>query len=498
MLGCVFGEDNTIVGEKKHRGVSMNHNNYQEDAEIDIVEFCKRLLVQWKAVVIVALLFGVAVMCGKYLIDLKKFKTANTTDYTYDIEAAIDNMGIEEYNAVLNAVKVQEKLDAWNDYTKHSLYLKVSPTSYEQIRLVYRIEAMDDTHALNIIEAYGESLQADEILAEIITSSGIDSEPKYLREIINIEGQKSEDTISDEDVMVVSAMVPAGIDAMGLKNAVLAAVDSSGKLVNYYGYEYRMEFVSDTVEEVSNLEMLQSQSELISQMNTLQASHKNSEISFSNNQKKLYQAMLNADSSEMNKGMEIYSEDFVSPVLSKKYFAIGLLLGMILYIGLYLMWIVFNPYAVELVVMSSTSAPVVGEIRIEDKKSGLANFFFCDSWMQKLLYKNTDGIENIIGQMQVFSGDKDVKKLQILQSLTDVEIEDSLSELKIIAQNQGVNLSIVSLDLTDLKESLSMIDTNVPSVLAVHDGKTRKKDIRKLYDILTNQNTKVVGELYIL
>ena len=482
----------------------MNQNYYQDEVEIDLIQFCKRLLVQWRAVVAVALIFGILVMCGKYMMDVKNYKTAQATEDNYNIESAIENMDAGDYNAVLNAVTTQKRLDSWNDYMENSLYLKVDANSYEQIRLLYKIKTSGDSDVVSVISAYQESIYSEEILSKIATSTEITTDQKYLRDIISVESQRTDSKESSEDVMVVSAMVPTGVDSAELKKALLDAVASSQEIVEHYDYEYQMDLVSDAVEIVSDLQTLQDQRDMLNDFNMLKATQKTAINTFSDEQKKLYQAMLDGDGvndvAEETSKESASDEVVASASMSKKYFAIGILLGIVLYVGLYFTWVLLNPYAVELAVAGATNMPVVGRIRMTNKKKGMFGFFVCDDIVCRWMYKDSDNLEkagNIIGQMLVYAGSKEEKKFQILQPGFDMANETKIQELKLIAANQGIEVTTVSLDLTDIKESLSKIDVTIPSVLAIYETKTLKKYVRTLYEMLSNQKAKVIGELHV-
>ena len=359
---------------------------------------------------------------------------------------------------------------------------------------------------------------SDEVLSEVATSVGLDCDLKYLREIVGVESQKSSvsmqatsdnqtenvvvyDDNSSAEILLVSVMVPDGVDASVLKNALGDAVDSCDKMVESYNYSYRMSFMSDTVTTISDIDMLLRQNSMMEQYDKIKTSQKSKENALSGDQKQLYQAML---SEEKNKTESMATEKNVekadAPSKSKKFFALGFVLGIIIYAGLYFLWILLNPYAVELAVADVTKLPFIGRIQINNKKTSLFAFFVHDAIVYRWLNKDTENFEkaeNIIGQMQVYAGNKDEKRFQILQPGFDVSGESKMEDLGKLARNQNIEVNMVSLDLSDIKASLSKIDTSASMVLAVYETKTLKKDITILNEMLSSQNARVIGELHI-
>ncbi len=49
---------------------------YSDEVEIDLIQFIKRICVQWRAVVAVALIFALAVMGAKYAKDYRVYETS--------------------------------------------------------------------------------------------------------------------------------------------------------------------------------------------------------------------------------------------------------------------------------------------------------------------------------------------------------------------------------------------------------------------------------------
>ena len=171
--------------------ITMNQKYYQDDAEIDLIQLCKRLLVQWRAVVLVGIICGVVTMFGKYAVDMKDYQ-ANLLASKTDVETAEESMSQDEKLAVREAVKNKELLDALSEYTENSLYFQMNPTKVRRVRCLYRVEAMNDDNAQAVIAAYREYLLSEDGLNEFAKTAGINAEANYVGELLSVEKQASD------------------------------------------------------------------------------------------------------------------------------------------------------------------------------------------------------------------------------------------------------------------------------------------------------------------
>ena len=479
--------------------ITMNQKYYQDDAEIDLIQLCKRLLVQWRAVVLVGIICGVVTMFGKYAVDMKDYQ-ANLLASKTDVETAEESMSQDEKLAVREAVKNKELLDALSEYTENSLYFQMNPTKVRRVRCLYRVEAMNDDNAQAVIAAYREYLLSEDGLNEFAKTAGINAEANYVGELLSVEKQASDNDDTKKQIMVVSGVLPEGVDEAKMTEALNGSVAEAAEKVSAYGLSYRMDYYDTAVRSEVNYDLEKIQDEYLGYIGIIKTTLTTSTASFSEEQNLLYHQLLSQET-ESKSGAEENTEVLAAPGLGTKNFSIGFLLGIALYCCIYFLYIIFAPHAVELSVCGTTNLPRVGVIKISRKKKAWYRLFTYDPIINNLLFwkreKMESNPENIIGQMMVLSGNKEEKAFQLLVPGFNALEEEIMQALVEKANSFGLSLLIASVDMNNTNEVLAKLNENVPAVLVVGENETLKIDVRNLYEMLMSQKIKVLGELHV-
>ncbi len=129
----------------------MNKNNdwkKTEDIEIDLADLLNRLLLQWKQILICALVF--ALLAGGY----GYLKNRSSVD-VMDADAAEDvELTEEELQSVMSAVELQADIKLREEYLEGSVLMQADPYHKHRVSMLYSIEQAERQNIQKITESY--------------------------------------------------------------------------------------------------------------------------------------------------------------------------------------------------------------------------------------------------------------------------------------------------------------------------------------------------------
>ena len=213
----------------------MNSQTYQQNTiQIDIVALLKKALIQWRAIIIFAVILGLLVSGLKYIKDLSSYKAAlalSKDETSSDDIIKKSGLTVDEQDAVQLAVSQKKQIESQSEYLSDSLYMNLDPMNLRQLSLLYFIKAKGGSDAADILTVYKEKLLSDSSVEKIRKASGIDTRLKYIRELIDVSDAKYSDRgtftkNSSTDVMKVTFYLPDGIDGSAIKKTIDKIISS--------------------------------------------------------------------------------------------------------------------------------------------------------------------------------------------------------------------------------------------------------------------------------
>lgn len=187
----------------------MDNNRYYDDErEIDLIDILGRIIAKWRpilVVTIVGLVIGIIISCTMGYFNMKKSdveakKVSAAKAEALALEKLLkDEKGEElQENADKNLIKyvnIQSLYEMQEDYTDNSIYQNLDATRIAKAELSYYVDnhyvseypVVDNYNNIgDIIGAYRIALLSDETCNGIINNLKIDTEPKYIRELVSI------------------------------------------------------------------------------------------------------------------------------------------------------------------------------------------------------------------------------------------------------------------------------------------------------------------------
>ena len=143
----------------------MNSQTYQQNTiQIDIVALLKKALIQWRAIIIFAVILGLLVSGLKYIKDLSSYKAAlalSKDETSSDDIIKKSGLTVDEQDAVQLAVSQKKQIESQSEYLSDSLYMNLDPMNLRQLSLLYFIKAKGGSDAADLLTVYKEELLSD-------------------------------------------------------------------------------------------------------------------------------------------------------------------------------------------------------------------------------------------------------------------------------------------------------------------------------------------------
>ena len=476
-----------------------NKNSYKDTIEIDLGQFLRKLLVQWRAIVVVGIIFGLIAAAYQYVKDVKSYNAAvdsayNSTPATIEeLESALTR---DEVNYVYEAVRMQKYVLAEEEYLNNSIYINLDPSNLTKIQLCYEIKPENGASSDDIISCYQIIVNDGSAAEQLRVALGLDVEAKYVSELVSLDRQ-------GENVMVVSLVLGEDMKAdaieknlndwvYGLKDKYLVSPHELNKLsTSVATMTDRTLFTDQETEKKGLFDQKRYYYQLVKDLNPTQL--------------QLYNLLIEDDKKSDDVEKEKNVDELVSaisvPSFSKKMFGTGALFGAVLYVLFLFMRSVTSNSITNAEIEKVTDLPPVGLIRLQtNNKNPILKFLLFDGIIYRVVYKDKIKLskkENIVAHMINNIGEKDCRRFQILQTGFDICANSEWMNLVDVAKMMDVELFAEKIDVSDVKDIVSKLDNSLPVVIGIYANKTKKQDVRELYQILRNQRIDIVGELYI-
>lgn len=500
----------------------MNTQSYQQidttETEIDLVALLKRVCVQWRAILIFSIIIGLLASGIKYAKDVNAYNASLSTQKISGKEA-VETSGLkqDEIDAVQQAVSQKKQIKALTTYTTESEYMNLDAMNCRQLSILYYIKADKGSDAADLLAVYNEMLQSDDSVKAIKEAVGVKVPAKYIRELISAFDAKSSDRgsyaqDSSTDVMKVTFNLPEGADSKAVEETI-------EKLIKAYDVtdlgiaKGTIRKISSEVNTVMNKDMQSDQQNYTNNLASLKTTYNTAVNSFSDEQKSLLDTLLaenglsddnteagagNTDVSSSSNDTSAETATAMKPSFSKKYFAVGFVIGILLYVFLAVIVGILGKRCSA--VAGSNSGFVIGSLFDTAQKK--KNFIFRDRLLEKCLYRNQSdldsGIDRILTKAQMNSSQEKLAAAELWTVGFDGSSIPSIARLVKDASTKGIALTVKSTPDGKPDDMLTDVAPDKSIILAVQDGTSRKKDAGFLTEMLFTRKADYLGQIELL
>lgn len=477
----------------------MNQKKYSNSIEIDTHSAIKNFFIQWRAWLVFSLILACIVAGAKYSGDMKAYNASKAAQPATS-EELIKNSTLTsaEMAAVQQAVAQKRLMDNESEYMNSSIYINMNPANVRQLSVIYYVKGIRQADVKDIVSLYLDMLETDESINEIARAGGINADAKYVRELINADtgtNQKNGGTdLSDRSngIMRITFLLPDEVDADSIDQAI-------DKLVTGYRIsdpdfkDVSLSRVSSNEKTFNNTQMLSDQQNATYSLYNMSSEYSSMTSAFNDEQNNLLNTLIKEQDPDQKKE-EDNSQTIVKPSVSKKYAALGFILGIVLYI---IIWMVYeiSGRSCSIVAGYGISNQLGTIIDTDDQKR---NFIFRDRILQKLLYKKQADIDAMIdvifARAQMNSVREKLDSVEIWTVGYNEALFSVMQKVVSVGQNKGINITIRETSAGHPDEMIDEAQADKSIMLAVKDGVSRKKDAQFLSEMLIMRKTDYLGQ----
>ena len=153
--------------------MNERYETYDDEMEIDLIDFLFYLLRRWKSLVAMILL-GAVLGSAFYVVKTTKAANAVVEDYQPDADT--------EANMKL-AAQYRRLYDQQIDYNEHSIIMQMDPNQVYEGTLTYYLAAGEQTELLG--QLYTNVINDENVVAELKKAAGLTCDDQYVKELIS-------------------------------------------------------------------------------------------------------------------------------------------------------------------------------------------------------------------------------------------------------------------------------------------------------------------------
>lgn len=476
--------------------------NYQE-REIDLIDLMWKVAFAWKQCLVVGIICAMLLPGIMYLKDMRSYSAS--LQKQQEVESAKGNLSKEEQRALLaenltndemvavdTAVMYTRELDAAMKYYDNSPLMKIDPYNSDELVLEYYINSgyeMDEngvnkesyTEALSI--AYINLVNNGSVANSVADSTGLSSAD--LSELIYASAEGNNVIVNNVTIRILGADEDT---RTAIATGIKAEIEKSkATIANAIGAHEITELSEYTVRRV-NTEILDKQASAKSKIATASNNLENYKKAMSEDQLNVLNGLLGIEEDVVLEGetsgaatseADTASAEVIEPVkpsFSKKYAAIGFVLGIFIVAGIIFLKEVLSGtlhYASEF--KDLFGIDLIGVVRKEKEYKGLDKLLYNLRYKNKRQMSEEEAIRHLVKSIGLLCKEKDVNRLFVSGSCMSelgenirTAISNELAPKGIVA-TYGDNVSFDKESLEAANDIKNMIVVEKVNVSVVED-----------------------------
>ena len=481
---------------------------------VNIRAIVTELLLQWKAILIVALLMALIVPGLKYSRDMKSYNDECAKQEESKDEKSADEK-VEDILAALSAsdrsdveyvIEEKDWVRKQREYLNKSILMNTNPTNQRTLLFEYKVSSPESGNMTALMYSYLGRLDSKDMLKQLGAIIDPDADIRYIAELISYDLDRFTNIESDVKDMVLEfrLVIPEDIDAAAVEQAVTACLSEYSDVLektigsNQISYLTALEFVRYNGEAVNN------RTNINYSINNVQNNIKNGTSTYSDQAKAAIEAIDAVKTAEyemenIENIEEIEEENApVHPGFRKKYAALGFLLGILIYAFIYTFRVIVKGNITSAADMRTyTAGRLLGEVYSETEYKGIA-WLLHSKLVDKFIYK---------GKLDV---EKQIDK--IASSLEAVSVHSGVDKIKFICipdffSESGNTLKMITaaakernIDSQIIKTSDELDETELISVdncVLVAGCGSKAASVVNLAGLCREYGIKHLGNIYI-
>ena len=461
--------------------MNQNRARMKADAPMDLVDLIKRLIIEWRAILLFAALMSLLFFFVYQRQQARKApgvqKEQPQEASQADISAGSLRAGLTDadYNSVMLAVRDASLISDRSRYLDQSVWVNQSANGAPTVRYLLSIAGSQVTSS-SLRAYYKYFLESSSFVQAVGTVFDRTIPENDLREMIvlGIPTYSASDSAGDPSVIEISILLTGNVDKEALDEIVRNEIASCHDTISASVGEHTAEILSSDLRMGYDINAVTRKREILYELYNLKAQLKSTVGEFSSAQNVLY--------SKLTDGSAVKEEEAAVPVVTdggakKKYLLAGAALAVFLYIVI----------AVILTLITSrihspkemSGIPCLGELR-RYRSSSFWDSLFRSRLFYRLLYRPAE-TKKVVDLLGVMLRDMDASTLTVVTSLSQAG-SGSASEITSSLAEAGISTRVIALDP---KEAILPSDLTGSKnlVLVLEANYTKYRDVLGLWSM---------------
>ena len=478
-------------------------NRIADNVTIDLFDYLWNLVAQWKAILVFALIISLLTMVATYAKEMRAYN--NTDVQTVTIESLRDGMGEEEYVTVQYGVRQKLLLEKYPAYLDNSPLQDIDPTCEHVLKSTYVVQGADDMTTVSLVDLYNGFFLSDSFIQGISEMIPEEEAQKYASALIvpgavAATATDEKETTVGSRVFAVTVILIDGMDADTVANYVETQVRDYTATATAALGTHEVTLVSQDETDLVNIELTAQMKDIMDYSYTIRNSVQSITQNFSENQKHLYDLMLeevHSDGTAEEASMTIAP---THPTLSKRSLVLGFAVGVLLYVFAYLVYSLFQKH-----IRTAKEC----EDTLEIRTLGELHQFCVKGWRVLFASKLFYGLkyrryadmelqkEKIVDSLVAYNQKNPGSKVQLVSvaKLSETE-KQRMEEILAEAKANGVDVSLLVGDVnrdTSFHQNLAKAQQ---MVLILCKNRTTYEDIDLCLNLARESQVAVLGSVF--
>ena len=490
-----------------------NSYNAPREIEIDLVDLMWKLLMQWKAVLIVCILMALLVPGVKYvkdskaykaqLADKKKAEEQTSKPANERIESALKLLPADARDDVLFLIQQQEMIDTQKDYLNNSIWINTDPASQRHLSIKYLLKSGSGTDMRTLADAYSTVLHTSETLEELCDVIDPDSRLEYIDELVDTKNEDIESGKAESAIYTVTVTLPEDTDAEIVTGIIDAALSGHTSQLNDSVGDHSLTKVGADDRNVYNKDVVERRANTTYTINNLNSSIDNAKSKLSPEQQTAFESIVAIKQAAGKADAAADTDDSASddelqpPGFSKKYSVLGLLLGVFLYAGIYVVMLILKKVVTSAsTAQNYTGTRLLGEIYSMKKHKGISALFTSNmvaKWRYKEKLDADKQIDTLASTVDAVCSHHSTDKLTLLLSGIGKDFDSQIKQIVSRCSSAGKK----SIDVLNADEMDEKALTSVKNAVYVVSNDSKVDKLGDLISLVRDYDVTPLGTVFL-
>lgn len=459
---------------------------------VRIDELCWRLLEQWKAI-------GLVALCTMALfLGLLHFRYANDSHQENQVknhasliteQQIIESLPENKRSVVASAYRFWKQREYLSYYIDNAAIMRIDPNHAKRLRVSWAINASENQiNALT--NAYMVEVQSEQCRKALLDSSGIELSSEQANDLIFITSQDK----TNQAVVCFDIFLTDDMDDVAFQEELKRQIDNMYTRLQTEIGEHQIKNYQSEISTVSDDRLLSKQLTILNNF-----ANANNQINTFNNTFSSDQKDAFAKLQEKNNRKEIVEQTPEAPrALSARNALVGLMLGFILYLITYYLYLVLSGKIISNHLIEEMHIRSFGEWYDWDSRG---KPLLHDGFIWKRHHKNNldreKTLERTKRKLENACTCRSVNTLMMAMTADCSEAQKAFIQ-NIVDYFGPINKNAISVEIDKINDIDDSAFLNTESVLLIIvDSSTTYKDLECILNLCDDYHKQIIGSLYL-